>query len=195
MTEDVNKSRRSLLMGTAAVGAVGVAFAAVPFIKSWLPSERAKAAGAPVTVDISQLQSGQILNVLWRGSPVFLVNRSTAQTAVLPELNERLKDPESEDSIQPKYADNIHRSMTENLLVVIGICTHLGCSPKYYPDLVPQQFDSEWQGGFYCPCHNSRFDIAGRVFSGSPASRNLDVPPYMFEDDNTVVIGLEEENA
>ena len=195
MTEDVNKGRRSLLMGTAAVGAVGVAFAAVPFIKSWLPSERAKAAGAPVKVDISQLQSGQILNVLWRGSPVFLVNRSTEQTAVLPALNDRLKDPESADSIQPQYADNIHRSMTENLLVVIGICTHLGCSPKYYPDLVPQQFDSEWQGGFYCPCHNSRFDIAGRVFSGSPASRNLDVPPYMFEDDNTVVIGLEEENA
>ena len=195
MTEDVDKGRRSLLMGTAAVGAVGVAFAAVPFIKSWLPSERAKAAGAPVRVDISQLQSGQMLNVLWRGSPVFLVNRSTEQTAVLPGLNDRLKDPDSEDSIQPEYADNIHRSKTENLLIVIGICTHLGCSPKYYPDLVPQQFDSEWQGGFYCPCHNSRFDIAGRVFSGSPASRNLDVPPYMFEDDNTVMIGLDEESA
>jgi len=150
MTEDVDKGRRSLLMGTAAVGAVGAAFAAVPFIKSWLPSERAKAAGAPVRVDISQLKSGQILNVLWRGSPVFLVNRSSQQTSVLEGLNDRLKDPDSKDSIQPQYADNIHRSMNENLLVVIGICTHLGCSPKYYPDLQPQQFDSEWQGGFYC---------------------------------------------
>lgn len=194
MTEDVNESRRNLLIGTAAIGAIGAGLAAVPFIKSWLPSERAKAAGAPVTVDISQLQSGQILNVLWRGQPVFLVNRTDQQTSVLESLNDKLKDPDSLDSIQPEYADNIFRAREKrkNMFVVVGICTHLGCSPKYYPAITPQQFDSEWKGGFYCPCHNSRFDISGRVFDGSPASRNLDVPPYAYADENTVVIGLDQ---
>ncbi len=195
MTDNVNKSRRTLLLSTGAVGVVGAGFAAVPFLKSWLPSERAKAAGGPVKADISKVEPGQMLNVLWRGQPVFLVNRTKQQTDVLESLNDRLKDPSSEASIQPDYVDNIYRSRTENFLVVVGICTHLGCSPKYYPDLVPQQFDAEWKGGFYCPCHNSRFDISGRVFAGSPASRNLDVPPYTFLDENTIEIGNDGEQA
>ncbi len=195
MTDNVNKSRRTLLLSTGAVGVVGAGFAAVPFLKSWLPSERAKAAGGPVKADISKVEPGQMLNVLWRGQPVFLVNRTKQQTDVLESLNDKLKDPESESSIQPDYVNNIFRSRKDNFLVVVGICTHLGCSPKYYPDLVPQQFDAEWKGGFFCPCHSSRFDISGRVFSGSPASRNLDVPPYTFLDENTIEIGNDGEQA
>ncbi len=195
MTDNVNKSRRTLLLSTGAVGVVGAGFAAVPFLKSWLPSERAKAAGGPVKADISKLESGQMLNVLWRGQPVFLVNRTDQQIDVLESLNGKLKDPDSESSVQPEYVDKLYRSRKENLLVVVGICTHLGCSPKYYPDLVPQQFDAEWKGGFFCPCHSSRFDISGRVFSGSPASRNLDIPPYTFLDENTIEIGSDGEQA
>jgi len=195
MTDNVNKSRRTLLLSTGAVGAVGAGFAAVPFLKSWLPSERAKAAGGPVKANVSKLEPGQMLNVMWRGQPVFVVNRTAKQTGVLASLNEKLKDPDSQGSVQPEYVNNIHRSRKENMLVVVGICTHLGCSPKYYPDLVPQQFDAEWKGGFFCPCHSSRFDISGRVFSGSPASRNLDVPPYTFLDDNTIEIGNDGEQA
>ena len=195
MTDNVNKSRRTLLLSTGAVGVVGAGFAAVPFLKSWLPSERAKAAGGPVKADISKVEPGQMLNVLWRGQPVFLVNRTDQQINVLESLNGKLKDPESAGSIQPAYADNIYRSRKENFLVVVGICTHLGCSPKYYPDLEPQQFDAEWKGGFFCPCHSSRFDISGRVFSGSPASRNLDIPPYAFLDDNTIEIGNDGEQV
>jgi ubiquinol-cytochrome c reductase iron-sulfur subunit len=195
MTDNVNKSRRTLLLSTGAVGVVGAGFAAVPFLKSWLPSERAKAAGGPVKADISKVEAGQMLNVLWRGQPVFVVNRTKQQLDVLPSLNGKLKDPDSESSVQPEYVKPIFRSRKENFLVVVGICTHLGCSPKYYPDLVPQQFDAEWKGGFFCPCHSSRFDISGRVFSGSPASRNLDVPPYTFLDDNTIEIGNDGEQA
>lgn len=196
MTENVDKSRRNLLLSTGAVGVVGAGFAAVPFIKSWLPSERAKAAGGPVKADISKIEPGQMINVLWRGQPVFIVNRTQEQLAVLESLNDRLKDPNSEVAQQPEYVNgSISRARKDELFVVIGICTHLGCSPKFYPDLVPQQFDSEWKGGFFCPCHSSRFDISGRVFSGSPASRNLDIPPYMFLDDNTIVIGEDQEAA
>jgi len=195
MTDNVNKSRRNLLVSTGAVGVVGAGFAAVPFLKSWLPSERAKAAGGPVKADISKIEPGQMLNILWRSQPVFVVNRTDRQIAVLESLNDKLKDPESQSSVQPEYINDIYRSRKENLLVILGICTHLGCSPKYYPDLVPQQFDEEWKGGFFCPCHSSRFDISGRVFAGSPASRNLDVPPYTFLDENTIEIGNDGEQA
>jgi len=189
MTDNVNKGRRTLLLSTGAVGVVGAGFAAVPFLKSWLPSERAKAAGGPVKADVSKVEPGQMINILWRGQPVFVVNRTAKQLGVLESLNGKLKDPESASSVQPEYVNNINRSIKDNLLVVVGICTHLGCSPKYYPDLVPQTFDAEWKGGFFCPCHNSRFDISGRVFAGSPASRNLDIPPYTFLDENTIEIG------
>ena len=177
------------MLSTGAVGVVGAGFAAVPFLKSWLPSERAKAAGGPVKADVSKVEPGQMINILWRGQPVFVVNRTAKQLGVLESLNGKLKDPESASSVQPEYVNNINRSIKDNLLVVVGICTHLGCSPKYYPDLVPQTFDAEWKGGFFCPCHNSRFDISGRVFAGSPASRNLDIPPYTFLDENTIEIG------
>jgi ubiquinol-cytochrome c reductase iron-sulfur subunit len=191
MTDKVNESRRNLLIATSAVGAIGAGFAAVPFLKSWMPSERAKSAGGPVEANFSKLEMGQKLDVSWRGQPIFLVKRDKAQLATLPGLDERLKDPGSEKSIQPKWATNIHRSLNAELLVMVGICTHLGCSPKFYPEIVPQVFDSEWKGGFYCPCHNSKFDIAGRVFSGSPAGTNLVIPPYAFIDENSLIIGVD----
>jgi ubiquinol-cytochrome c reductase iron-sulfur subunit len=192
MTDKVNESRRNLLIATSAVGAIGAGFAAVPFLKSWLPSERAKSAGGPVEANFSKLEMGQKLDVSWRGQPIFLVKRSTAQLATLPGLEDRLKDPGSENSLQADWATNIHRSRKAELLVMVGICTHLGCSPKFYPEIVPQVFDSEWKSGFYCPCHNSKFDIAGRVYSGSPAGTNLVIPPYAFIDENNLIIGVDE---
>jgi ubiquinol-cytochrome c reductase iron-sulfur subunit len=192
MTDKVNESRRNLLIATSAVGAIGAGFAAVPFLKSWMPSERAKSAGGPVEANFSKLEMGQKLDVSWRGQPIFLVKRSTEQLATLPGLNERLKDPDSEKSLQADWATNIHRSRKAELLVMVGICTHLGCSPKFYPEIVPQVFDSEWKSGFYCPCHNSKFDIAGRVYSGSPAGTNLVIPPYTFIDENNLIIGVDE---
>ena len=188
MTDKVNESRRNLLIGTSVVGVVGAAFAAVPFIKSWLPSERAKSAGGPVEADFSKLEMGQKMQVMWRGQPIFIVKRDKTLLNTLPGLADRLKDPDSENSIQPEYAKNLHRSRKEELLVMVGICTHLGCSPKFYPEIVPQAFDSQWKGGFYCPCHNSRFDISGRVFSGSPAGTNLVIPPYAFLDENRLIV-------
>ena len=191
MTDKVNESRRNLLISTSIVGVVGAAFAAVPFIKSWMPSERAKSAGGPVGADISKLDMGQKLDVSWRGQPIFIVKREERQLATLPGIKDRLKDPDSENSIQPGFAKNLHRSQKEELLVMVGICTHLGCSPKFYPEIVPQVFDSQWQGGFYCPCHNSKFDISGRVYSGSPAGTNLVIPPYVFVDENNLIIGID----
>lgn len=191
MTDKVNESRRNLLVATSVVGAIGAGFAAVPFLKSWMPSERAKSAGGPVEADFSKLEMGQKLDVNWRGQPIFIVKRDKAQLATLPGLKDRLKDPDSEKSLQADWATNIHRSRNAELLVMVGICTHLGCSPKFYPEIVPQVFDSEWQGGFYCPCHNSKFDIAGRVFSGSPAGTNLVIPPYAFINENSLIIGVD----
>ncbi|MCF6288320.1 MAG: ubiquinol-cytochrome c reductase iron-sulfur subunit [Proteobacteria bacterium] len=191
MTEQVNESRRNLLIGTSTVGVVGIAFAAVPFLKSWLPSERAKSAGGPVEASISKLELGQKIQVMWRGQPIFIVKRDKNQLATLSGLSDQLKDPNSEKSIQPEFAKNLHRSQKEELLVMVGICTHLGCSPKFYPEIVPQAFDSNWKSGFYCPCHNSRFDISGRVFNGAPAGTNLVIPPYVFVDDKNLIIGID----
>ena len=195
MDSKVNKSRRNLLLSTGAVGVIGAGFVSVPFLKSWLPSERAKAFAGPVKANISKLEKGQMLSVIWRGQPIFIVNRTGKQTQVLDSLNGRLKDPLSRSSIQPKSIKGLYRSKKDSLLVVIGICTHLGCVPKYYPDLVPQQFDKEWKGGFFCPCHSSMFDISGRVFKGSPAGRNLDIPAHVYLDDHTIEIGINEEQA
>ncbi len=191
MTDKVNESRRNLLVGTSVVGVVGAVFAAVPFIKSWMPSERAKSAGGPVEANISKLELGQKIQVMWRGQPIFLVKRDKNQLNTLEGLASKLKDPSSESSIQPEFAKNLHRSKKEELLVLVGICTHLGCSPKFYPEIVPQAFDADWKSGFYCPCHNSKFDISGRVFSGSPAGTNLVVPPYVFVDDENLIIGMD----
>lgn len=194
-TESVNHGRRRFLTAsTAVVGGVGGVFAAIPFLSAWKPSARAVAAGAPVKVDIGKLEVGQQVVVAWRGRPVFLVRRSEEMLSRLPGENGRLKDPDSSVvDQQPEYAKNETRSLKPEILVLVGSCTHLGCSPKLHPEVRPEAWDSEWKGGYYCPCHNSKFDLAGRVYSGSPAPTNLVVPPYRFEGDATVVIGEDPE--
>jgi len=193
--EGVNQGRRRFLTGTTVVvGGIGAAFAATPFIKSWQPSERAKNAGAPVLQDISKIEPGQKISVLWRGSPVWIVNRTKAMLDTLPGLDGRLRDPKSQVDQQPKYAQNETRSIKPEWLVMIGICTHLGCSPEYIPEIKPEPFDPEWKGGFFCPCHKSRYDISGRVFQGVPAPANMVVPPYKFVDDTHILIGVNPED-
>ncbi|NII11468.1 ubiquinol-cytochrome c reductase iron-sulfur subunit [Oleiagrimonas sp. C23AA] len=188
--------RRFLTVTTAAVGGVGVIAAAVPFIKSWEPSAKAKAAGAPVVADIGKIESGQMVKYSWRGLPVFVVNRTKAQLAALPSLDPRLKDPKSSNTDQqPPYAKNEHRSIKPEWLVVIGICTHLGCVPEFVPDIKPEPFDPNWKGGFFCPCHKSRYDLSGRVFDGVPAPANLAVPPYHFIDDTHIQVGVDPKGA
>ena len=195
--EGVNTGRRRFLTAsTAVVGGAGAIFAAVPFIKSWKPSARAQVAGAPVSVDVSRLLPGQRLTVTWRGQPVWLIRRTPEQLAALASLDGNLRDPNSENpEQQPAYAANPTRSLRPELAVLIGICTHLGCVPLFRPELQPQPFDPEWKGGFYCPCHNSRFDLAGRVYQGVPAPTNLRVPPYHFTGDNELVIGVDPQGA
>lgn len=199
MTDDSTKAgrRRFLVGSTSVVGAAGVVGAAVPFLGSWNPSAKARAAGAPVRIDISRLADGEMLGPIpaWRGRPIFIVKRSEGALAVLNEDPDRLTDPESQDPEQPNYAQNEYRSRTPKVLVLVGLCPHLFCSPTPHVELRPQPFDSDWRGGFFCPCHGSRFDLAGRVYSGSPASRNMQVPPYSFEGDNVLVIGIDEETA
>jgi ubiquinol-cytochrome c reductase iron-sulfur subunit len=188
--------RRFLTATTAVVGAVGVGFAAVPFIKSWNPSARAKLAGAPVTQDIAALPEGQQLTIKWRGQPVYVARRSQAMLATLPKVESRLLDPNSENTDQqPAYAKNEHRSIKPEILVLVAVCTHLGCAPEFVPELKPQPFDPDWMGGYFCPCHKSRYDLAGRVFQGMPAPANLPVPPYHFETDSTLVIGVDPSSA
>jgi ubiquinol-cytochrome c reductase iron-sulfur subunit len=189
--DGVNTGRRRFLtVTTAVVGAVGVAGAAVPFVQSWKPSARALTAGAPITVDISKLEPGQRLIEQWRGLPVWVFRRSPEQIAAMAQLDGRLVDPGSDNVDQtPDFAKNPTRSIRPEVAVIVGVCTHLGCSPLFRPELQPEPFDSEWQGGFYCPCHQSRFDLAGRVFQGVPAPSNLLIPPYRFVDDNTIVVG------
>ena len=185
------EKRQFLVAATAAVGAAGVAAAAVPFVGSMLPSERAKTAGAPVEVDINDIAPGQIKTAEWRGKPVWIINRTEAMTAELPKHNDQLSDPNCEvASQQPVYCQNADRSIKPNIGVVVGICTHLGCSPTAKLE-AGGDMGSAWSGGFYCPCHGSKFDLAGRVFKGSPAPTNLVVPPHAYMDDNTIVIGVD----
>ena len=199
MTNDSkNAGRRRFLVGsTTAMGAIGVAAAAVPFVGSWNPSAKARAAGAPVRIDISQLQEGEILGPIpaWRGKPIFIIKRTDAALAALGENLDQLTDPDSEDQEQPEYATNEYRSRSPELLVLVGLCPHLFCSPTPPIELRPQPFDEQWRGGFFCPCHGSRFDLAGRVYSGSPSSRNMQVPPYSYEGENVLVIGVDGETA
>ena len=191
--------RRYFLIGaTAAVGGVGVVGAAVPFVKAWMPSAKAKALGAPIRVDISKLRPGEILGPLpaWRGQPVFIVYRGEETLTQLEAAVADLADPESQnDAMQPAYARNAWRSRRPEIGVYLGLCTHLGCSPKFYGEVRPQAFDANWQGGFFCPCHGSRFDLAGRVAKSVPAPDNLPVPPHFFETDSVVVVGLDEAQA
>lgn len=192
--QGVNPGRRRFLTATTAVvGGAGVVAAAIPFVSTLQPSARAQVAGAPVTEDISKLEVGQRIVLQWRGQPVWIIRRTPEQLAALPSQDGRLRDPKSDNpEQQPEYAKNETRSIKPDILVLVGTCTHLGCSPTFRPELEPQPFDSEWKGGFYCPCHNSRFDLAGRVYQGVPAPTNLKVPPYRFLDDTRIEIGVDQ---
>lgn len=191
--DDVNPGRRRFLTAaTTVVGGVGVAFALVPFISSMQPSAKARAAGAPVRADISKLEEGQMIRVKWRGKPVWVVKRTPEMLDTLAGLDSQLRDPASEESEQPAYAQNEVRSIKPEILVLIGICTHLGCSPTYRPDIAPADLGPDWKGGFFCPCHGSRFDIAGRVYAGVPAPTNLPVPPHRYLSDTEIMIGEDE---
>jgi len=183
------KKRRFLTAATSVVGAVGVGFALVPFIASMQPSARAKALGAPAEADISKLEPGQMLRVKWRGQPVWVVKRTEQTLKDLESLTGQLLDPNSEAPQQPEYAKNPHRSRKPEILVAIGICTHLGCSPTYRPEVAPADLGPDWKGGFFCPCHGSRFDMAGRVYKGVPAPSNLVIPPYRFLSDTLILVG------
>jgi len=187
-TVDTSK-RRFLIAATTVVGGVGAAYTAVPFLASWMPSERAKAAGAPVEADISKLEEGQMIRVQWRGKPVWILKRNEEMLAALPGLDERLRDPASVDPQQPEYAQNGTRSIKPKILVAVGICTHLGCSPSFVPEALPQPYDPDWKGGFFCPCHGSKFDLAGRVYQGVPAPLNLEIPPHAYVSETLVLIG------
>ena len=186
------KKRRFLTNATSVVGAVGVGFVMVPFLSSWMPSARAKAAGAPVDVDISKLEDGQLVRVLWRKKPVWIFKRDKDMVAKLDTLNGFLVDPNNEEPQQPDYAKNKWRSINPEIAVIIGICTHLGCSPTYRPEVGAADLGGdEWQGGFYCPCHGSKFDLAGRVYKNTPAPNNLAIPPYHFVSDTLIRLGVD----
>ncbi|MEN9659241.1 MAG: ubiquinol-cytochrome c reductase iron-sulfur subunit [Pseudomonadota bacterium] len=184
-----NSKRRFLLIATGVAGAVAGAGVATPFIASFFPSERAKAAGAPVELDISKLELGQQVTTEWRGKPVWVVKRTPEMLANLPKLDSKLTDPTSAASEQPEYCNNAARSIKPEIWVALGVCTHLGCSPTFRPDLAPADLGPEWLGGFYCPCHGSKFDLAGRVYSGVPAPKNLDIPPHKYITEARLLIG------
>ena len=188
-TVDNPKRRRMLVRSAAAVSGLGAAALIVPMLGSMSPSARAKAAGAPVEADIGKLTPGQLLTVEWRGKPVWVVNRTEETLKRLAEGADKLSDPESVVEQQPVYAQNTVRSIKPEYLVVVGICTHLGCSPSYRPEIAPPDLGEQWDGGFFCPCHGSKFDMAGRVYSGVPAPTNLEIPPYRYIDDTKIVVG------
>jgi len=191
--QDIDLSRRKFLIAaTAATGAVGAVFAAVPFVASWKPSERARALGAPTEIDLTKLEPGQMVVSSWRRQPIYVVRRTPEMLAALTKNDSGLKDPQSADSDQPEYAKNEARSIKPEFLVLYAACTHLGCLPKQHFTPGDPVVGADWPGGFFCPCHGSRFDLAGRVFNGSPASTNLRIPPHRFEqDDAMLTIGVD----
>jgi ubiquinol-cytochrome c reductase iron-sulfur subunit len=192
----VDKRKRRFLIGaTTVVGGVGVIAAVAPLGMSFWPSERAKAAGAPVEVDISKVEPGQKINIEWRGKVVWVINRTPTMLANLPKLDSQLADPNSNDSIQPANAKNEYRSIKPEIFVAVGICTHLGCSPTYRPDIAPADLGPAWLGGFFCPCHQSKFDLAARVYKGVPAPTNLTIPPYKFLTDTRLLVGSDGKSA
>src|SRR5256885_7351728 len=191
--EKPDKTRRNLVVATSAVGAAVGLGAAVPFVASMWPSERARAAGARVEVDLSRIAPGELGVVEWRGKPVWILRRTKEMLESLKSVEPRLSDPQSKASEQPKYAENEFRSKNPELLVLVGVCTHLGCSPQEKKAEAKAEMGADWPGGFYCPCHGSKFDLAGRVFKGSPAPINLEVPPYEYISDSTLVIGEDKE--
>jgi ubiquinol-cytochrome c reductase iron-sulfur subunit len=192
--EKMSGERRRLLVATAAVGGVGAAAAVVPFVSSMLPSERAKAAGASVEADISKLEPGQMMTVEWRGKPVWILRRTQAMLDSLPQLDGEMADPNSDKNQQPDYCKNGHRSYKPEIMVVVGICTHLGCSPSSkFKAGADEGMTADWKGGFLCPCHGSTFDFAGRVFKNKPAPDNLEIPPHRYLSDTRILIGEHQE--
>jgi len=187
--------RRFLLAATSVAGVVAGAGIATPFLRSMMPSERAKAAGAPIEVDISKLEPGMLLTAEWRGKPVWVLKRTSEMLDDLKKLNDQLADPDSERDQQPSYAKNPTRSIKPEILVVLGVCTHLGCSPVYRKDIAPADLGPDWLGGFFCPCHGSKFDLAGRVYKSVPAPSNLVVPPYTYLSDNQLLVGSDSKES
>ena len=193
---DVDKEKRRFLIGaTSVVGGVGAIAAVTPFVMSMWPSERAKAAGAPIEVDFSKIEAGQKIDVEWRGKVVWLIRRTPEMLASLPKLDSRVADPKSNAPQQPADCKNEYRSIKPELFIAVGICTHLGCSPTYRKEIAPADLGPDWLGGFFCPCHQSKFDLAGRVYKGVPAPLNLVIPPYKFASDTLVVIGEDTKKA
>jgi ubiquinol-cytochrome c reductase iron-sulfur subunit len=191
--EGADLSRRKFLTNaTIATGVVGAAFVAVPFVESWTPSERARALGAPTELDVSKIDPGQMTIVTWRRQPIYVVRRTPEMVQHIQGHDDQLKDPQSDDSKQPPYAKNPNRARKADYLVLIGTCTHLGCLPKQRFEAASAEMGPTWPGGFFCPCHGSRFDLAGRVLKGSPASVNLVVPPYEYPNDTTLRVGADE---
>lgn len=181
--------RRFLIASTSVVGAVGAGFWAVPFVSSMMPSEKAQAAGAPVEADLSKLKPGQLIRVEWRGKPVWILKRTDVALASLDEVKGELRDEASDQSDQPDYCKNKGRSIKPDLFLAVGICTHLGCSPTFRPEVAPADLGVDWKGGFFCPCHGSKFDYAGRVYAGVPAPTNLVIPPHRYVSDTQIIIG------
>jgi len=194
--DGVNTGRRRFLVAaTSVVGAAGAVGAAVPFVGSWWPSAKARAAGAPVTVNVSKIEAGQQMVAEWRGQPVFIVRRTEETVANLTKLDDQVADPQSEASVQPTYVDPRTRSIKPELLILVGLCTHLGCSPAFRPEVAPADLGPEWLGGYFCACHGSRYDLAGRVYKAQPAPLNLPVPPHSYESDDIVVVGVDQESV
>ena len=187
--QKVDKTRRTLVVATSVVGGAAAAGAAVPFVMSMWPSERAKAAGAPVEVDLSKLAPGELGIFEWRGKPVWVMRRTKEMLDGIKQADARVTDPESKVKQQPDYAKNEFRSSKPELMVLVGVCTHLGCSPQPKGPEQKAEMGADWGGGFYCPCHGSKFDLAGRVYKGSPAPINLEVPPYTYVSDSSILIG------
>jgi ubiquinol-cytochrome c reductase iron-sulfur subunit len=196
MTDNVDRSKRRLLIAaTTAAGGVAAAGAGTPFVLSLMPSERAKAAGAPVEVDVSRIEPGMMISVEWQGKPVWIVRRTPEMLDLLVKHDDKLVDPDSTVPQQPEYCRNPYRSIKPEFLVVLGVCTHLGCSPTYRPETAPVDLGRDWTGGWFCPCHGSRFDLAARVFKGVPAPTNLIIPPHKYLSDGRLLIGDDSKEA
>jgi ubiquinol-cytochrome c reductase iron-sulfur subunit len=193
----INQSRRRFLTTvTSVVGAVGAVGVAIPFIGSWNPSAKAKAAGAPVRINLAAIEPGQMITEEWRGKPVFIVRRTDEALAGLKKVANEVSDPNSEVEQQPGYARNETRSIRPEFMIMLGVCTHLGCAPQFRPDVGAKDMGGDaWQGGFFCPCHGSKFDLAGRVYKSVPAPINLEVPPHTYDTDTTIVVGIDGGNA
>ena len=194
MSEGVDTSKRQFLTSAlSVVGAVGAGYLAVPFLSQMQPSAKAMAAGAPVEVDLSKMEPGQLIRVAWRGKPVWILNRTPEVLETLGTLDSKLADPNSNESLQPVYTKNALRSIKPEIFVAIGLCTHLGCSPTFRPEIAPSDLGNDWKGGFFCPCHGSWFNLAGRVFRGVPAPTNLEIPPYRYVNETLIIVGEDSE--